>query len=255
MTDEIEITRQGAVLSAVLARPEKKNAITGAMYEALIGILEQAEQDASVGALVLSGKGGVFTAGNDIGDFLAIATGADASRDPHDSPGWRFIVKLADFGKPLIAAVQGPAVGIGTTLCFHCDLVYAASDARFHMPFVNLGLVPEAGSSLLAPERFGRAKAAEYLLLAEPFDAETACALGLVNEVLPESALLAHAMGRAAALAAKPRSALLATRRLMRGDPAPLKERMEREIRAFGAALASEEARSAFIAFMTGAKG
>ena len=122
------------------------------------------------------------------------------------------------------------------------------------MPFVNLGLVPEAGSSLLAPERFGRARAAEYLLLAEPFDAETAHALGLVNAVLPESTLLAHAIGKAAALAAKPRSALLATRRLMRGDPAVLKERMHREIEAFGAALASEEARSAFTAFISGAE-
>ncbi len=255
MTDEIEVSREGAVLSAAFARPEKKNAITSAMYEALIELFDKAEQDASVGALVLSGKGGVFTAGNDIRDFLAIATGALGSRDPREFPGWRFIAKLVDFGKPLIAAVQGPAVGIGTTLCFHCDLVYASSDARFHMPFVNLGLVPEAGSSLLAPERFGRARAAEYLLLAEPFDAGTACALGLVNEVLPESTLLSHAMEKAAALAAKPRSALLAARRLLRSDPDALKQRMEREIKAFGAALASEEARSAFIAFVAGAKG
>ena len=255
MTQDIEISRQGPVLSAAFARPEKKNAITSAMYEALIGVFEQAEQDADVGALVLSGKGGVFTAGNDIRDFIAIATGSGGSRDPRDFPGWRFISRLADFDKPLIAAVQGPAVGIGTTLCFHCDLVYATSDARFHMPFVNLGLVPEAGSSLLAPARFGRAKAAEYLLLGEPFDAETACRLGFVNEVLPESALLPHAMAKAAALAAKPRSALLATRRLMRGDPAALKERMVREIEAFGVALASDEARSAFFAFMSGAKG
>jgi enoyl-CoA hydratase/carnithine racemase len=255
MTDGIETTREGAVLSAAFARPEKKNAITNAMYQALVEIFDRAEQDASVGALVLSGKGGVFTAGNDIGDFLAIATGAAGSRDLRDFPGWRFLAKLADFVKPLIAAVQGPAIGVGTTLCFHCDLVYAARDARFHMPFVNLGLVPEAGSTLLAPERFGRARAAEYLLLAEPFDAERASALGLVNEVLPESALLVHAMEKAAALAAKPRSALLAARRLMRGDPAALKERMAREIEVFGAALASEEARSAFIAFMSGAKG
>jgi len=255
MTDGIETTREGAVLSAAFARPEKKNAITSAMYQALVEIFDRTEQDASVGALVLSGKGAVFTTGNDIGDFLAIATGAPGSFDPRDFPGWRFLARLADFGKPLIAAVQGPAIGIGTTLCFHCDLVYAARDARFHMPFVNLGLVPEAGSTLLAPERFGRARAAEYLLLAEPFDAERACALGLVNEVVPESALLVHAMEKAAALAAKPRSALLAARRLMRGDPGAVKERMDREIEAFGAALASEEARSAFIAFMSGAKG
>jgi enoyl-CoA hydratase/carnithine racemase len=255
MTPDIEIARQGAVLSAAFARPEKKNAITSAMYEALIDVLDKAEQDAGVGALVLSGKGGVFTAGNDIRDFLVIATGAGGSRDPRDFPGWRFIARLADFGKPLIAAVQGAAVGIGTTLCFHCDLVYAAGDARFHMPFVDLGLVPEAGSSLLAPERFGRVRAAEYLLLGEPFDAQTACRLGLVNDVLPETALLPHAIGKAAALAAKPRAALLATRRLMRGDPGLLRERMEREIEAFGAALASDEARSAFIAFMSGKRG
>jgi enoyl-CoA hydratase/carnithine racemase len=255
MTDGIETAREGAVLSAAFARPEKKNAITSAMYRALVEIFDQADEDQSVGALVLSGKGGVFTAGNDIGDFLAIAGGAGGSRDPRDFPGWRFIARLAGFGKPLVAAVQGPAIGVGTTLCFHCDLVYATRDARFHMPFVDLGLVPEAGSSLLAPERFGRARAAEYLLLAEPFDAERACALGLVNEVLPESALLVHAMEKAAALAAKPRAALLATRRLMRGDPGAVKERMHREIEAFGAALASEEARSAFVAFLSGAKG
>ncbi len=255
MTNEIEIARQGAVLTAAFARPEKKNAITSAMYEALIDVFDTAEQDAGVGALVLSGKGGVFTAGNDIKDFIAIATGAVGSRDPRDFPGWRFISRLAGFGKPLIAAVQGAAVGIGTTLCFHCDLVYAAGDARFHMPFVNLGLVPEAGSSLLAPERFGRVRAAEYLLLGEPFDAQTAYRLGLVNEVLPEAALLPHAIEKAALLAAKPRSALLAARRLMRGDPAALRERMEREIEAFGVALASDEARSAFFAFMSGAKG
>ena len=207
MTDEVEITREGAVLSAALARPQKKNAITSAMYEALIDVFEKAERDASVGALVLSGKGGVFTAGNDIGDFLAIATGAAGS-----------------------------------------------PDARFSMPFVNLGLVPEAGSSLLAPERFGRARAAEFLLLAEPFDAARALALGLVNEVLPEAELLTHAISKAAVLAAKPRSALLATRRLLRGDPEALKARMAEEIQAFSAALASSEARAAFMAFMAGAK-
>jgi enoyl-CoA hydratase/carnithine racemase len=254
MTSGIEIARQGAVLSAAFARPEKKNAITSAMYEALIGALEEAEGDSGIGAVVLSGKGGVFTAGNDIGDFLAIATGGARAREPRDFPGWRFVAALADFGKPLVAAVQGAAVGVGTTLCFHCDLVYAASDARFQMPFVNLGLVPEAGASLLAPLRFGRAKAAEHLLLCEPFDAETACRLGLVNEVVGESRLLDLAMDKAAALAAKPRAALLATRRLMRGDPRVLKEQMEREREAFSAALASDEARAAFMAFMSGAK-
>src|SRR5271163_2056406 len=189
MTQDIEVAREGAVMTAAFARPQKKNAITGAMYEALIEAFEAAERDSGVGALMLSGKGGVFTAGNDIGDFLA-----GASRAAGDFPAWRFVSKLAEFEKPLIAAVDGLAVGVGTTLCFHCDLVYATAQARFQMPFVNLGLVPEAGSSLLAPQRFGRAKAAEYLLLAEPFDAEQARALGLVNAVVPQSELIAIAM-------------------------------------------------------------
>ena len=243
---DIEIAREGAVLSAAFARPQKKNAITGAMYEALIEALEAAERDPDVGAFMLSGKGGVFTAGNDIADFLAVA-----ARGTGDFPAWRFVSKLAEFEKPLIAAVDGLAIGVGTTLCFHCDLVYASPAARFQMPFVNLGLVPEAGSSLLAPQRFGRAKAAEFLLLAEPFGADEALRLGLVNAVLPQAELMAHAMGRAAELAAKPRAALLATRRLLRGDPEALRARMAEEMHAFSAALKSPEAHAAFQAFLS----
>jgi len=246
LTRDIEIAREGAVMSAAFARPQKKNAITGAMYEALIEAFEAAERDPDVGALVLSGKGGVFTAGNDIADFLAVA-----ARGTGDFPAWRFVSKLAEFEKPLIAAIDGLAIGVGTTLCFHCDLVYAAPAARFQMPFVNLGLVPEAGSSLLAPQRFGRAKAAEFLLLAEPFGADEALKLGLVNAVLPQAELMGHAMGRAAALAAKPRAALLATRRLLRGDAEALKARMAEEMHAFSAALKSPEAHAAFQAFLS----
>ena len=246
---DIEIAREGAVLSAAFARPEKKNAITGAMYEALIEAFEAAERDASVGAFVLSGKGGVFTAGNDIGDFLGFA-----ERGPGDFPAWRFVSKVASFEKPLVAAVDGLAIGVGTTLLFHCDLVYATREARFQMPFVDLGLVPEAGASLLAPQRFGRAKAAEFLLLGEPFGAEEALRLGLVNAVLPQAELLGHALAKAAALAAKPRGALLATRRLLRGDPEALKVRMAEESHAFAAALKSPEARAAFQAFLGGGR-
>jgi len=248
---DIEVAREGAVMTAAFARPQKKNAITGAMYEALIEAFEAAERDPSVGAFVLSGKGGVFTAGNDLGDFVALATGAGAANDGKDFPAGRFTRKLAEFEKPLIAAVDGLAVGIGTTLCFHCDLVYATPESRFQMPFVNLGLVPEAGSSLLAPQRFGRAKAAEFLLLGEPFDAKEALALGFVNAILPQAELIAHAMGKAAALAAKPRAALLATRRLMRGDAETLKARMADETHAFSEALASPEAHAAFRAFLS----
>ncbi len=254
MSAGIEVQREGAVLIAAFARPDKKNAITGAMYEALTEAFETAEREADIGALVLAGRGGVFTAGNDIADFLSFAAGAGGARDFGAFPASRFISKLADFAKPLVAAVDGLAVGVGTTLCFHCDLVYATPAARFHMPFVNLGLVPEAGSSLLAPQRFGRAKAAEFLMLAEPFDAEAALTLGFVNALVPADALIAHAVGKAAALAAKPRSALIATRRLLRGDLAPLKARMAEEGEAFGSALASPEARAAFMAFMASGK-
>ena len=249
MTDNIEIAREGAVLSAAFARPEKKNAITGAMYEALIEAFDTAERDASVGALVLSGKGGVFTAGNDIADFLAVAM-----HEAGEFPAWRFVSKLAEFEKPLVAAVDGLAIGVGTTLCFHCDLVYATPEARFQTPFVDLGLVPEAGSSLLAPQRFGRAKAAELLLLGEPFGAEEALRLGLVNAVLPQGELLPHAMKKAAALAAKPREALLATRRLMRGDNEAVKAQMAEESHAFSLALKSPEAHAAFQAFLAGGR-
>jgi enoyl-CoA hydratase/carnithine racemase len=165
-----------------------------------------------------------------------------------------FIRALAAFEKPLVAAVEGPAVGVGTTLCFHCDLVYAAPDARFQMPFVNLGLVPEAGASLLAPQRFGYAKAAEFILLAESFDASVARDLGLVNAIVEPGELYAHALAKAQALAAKPRDALLATRRLLRGDPAVLKARMDEELRLFGEAVRSPQARAAFTAFMQKAK-
>jgi enoyl-CoA hydratase/carnithine racemase len=248
MTDLVEISRDGQVLCATLARTEKKNALTGAMYQTLVEAFAQAGRDETVGAVLLRGKDGVFTAGNDIGDFLAAAGSMETS------PATLFIRALAAFEKPLVAAVEGPAIGIGTTLCFHCDLVYAAPGARFQMPFVNLGLVPEAGSSLLAPQRFGYAMAAEFILLAESFDAAVAHDLGLVNALVEPDELYAHALAKAQALAAKPRDALLATRRLLRGDPAILKARMDEELRLFGEAVRSPQARAAFMAFMQKAK-
>ncbi|MGD0639211.1 MAG: enoyl-CoA hydratase-related protein [Roseiarcus sp.] len=253
MSELVRIEREGGVSCVTLARPEKKNALTGAMYERLVAAFAEASRDQNVGALLLAGSQGVFTAGNDIGDFLSGAFAAAASNVV--SPGVKFIRALATFDKPLVAAVEGPAVGIGTTLCFHCDLVYATPSARFQMPFVNLGLVPEAGSSLLAPQRFGAAKAAEVLLLAEPFDAEAARDLGLVNAIVEPGALFAHALAKAEALAAKPREAMLATRRLLRGDPTALLQRMDEELALFHERLRSPEARAAFMAFMAKAKG
>jgi enoyl-CoA hydratase/carnithine racemase len=253
MSEFVKVRRDGAVLVVTLARPEKKNALTGAMYEVLIAAFAQASDDAGIGALVIEGSGGVFCAGNDVGDFLAYARAPGMVTS--ELPGMRFIYALVRFAKPLVAAIEGPAVGIGTTLCFHCDLVYAAPSARFHMPFVDLGLVPEAGSSLLAPLRFGRARASEYLLLGEPFDAEAARAGGLVNAVVDAASLHAHALAKATALAAKPRQALLAARRLIRGDEAAVLARMDEEVRLFEAALRSPEAQAAFMAFMSRSKG
>jgi enoyl-CoA hydratase/carnithine racemase len=252
MSEFIKVERDGAVLVVTLARPEKKNALTGAMYEALIAAFAEASDDASVAALLIEGSGGVFSAGNDIGDFLAYALAPGAQIG--EAPVMRFIYALARFGKPLVAAVEGPAVGLGTTLCFHCDLVYASPSARFHMPFVDLGLVPEAGSSLLAPLRFGRARASQYLLLGEPFDAETARADGLINAIVDAAALHAHALAKAKALAAKPRQALLTARRLIRGDEATVIARMDEEVKLFQAALKSPEAQAAFMAFMKRSK-
>lgn len=249
MTDLVEVARDGAVVVVTLNRVEKKNALTGEMYAALTAAFKQAGRDETAAALLLRGKEGVFTAGNDIADFVA------AAASPDDLPAWSFIQALATFEKPLVAAIDGLAIGVGTTLCFHCDLVYAAPGARFHMPFLNLGILPEAGASLLAPQRFGYARAAEFILLAEPFDALRAHQLGLVNAILEPGELYGHALGKAQALAAKPRDALLAARRLMRGDPAVLKARMDEEARLFRDAVRSPEARAAFAAFMARPRG
>jgi len=252
MTEHVKVERDGAVLSVILNRPDKKNALTAAMYDAMRGALEAATIDDELAVVVFSGEGGVFTAGNDIADFAAAAQSAHGFEA---SAGGKFIRALARFDKPLVAAVEGNAVGIGTTLCFHCDLVYAAPSAKFRMPFVDLGLVPEGGASMLAPLRFGFPRAAEFLLLGEAFGAETAKEIGFVNAVTPAEGLRALAMEKARALASKPRAAMLATRRLLRGDREPLYAHMEAELEAFAAAVRSPEARKAFMAFLGKGKG
>jgi enoyl-CoA hydratase/carnithine racemase len=249
----VDIEREGGVLVATLNRPDKKNALTGAMYRALREALVTASADEGIGAVLVTGAGGAFCAGNDIGDFLA--ENRAQSEGARSGPGGEFIRTLARFDKPLVAAVEGAAVGVGTTMCLHCDLVYAAPSARFAMPFVNLGLVPEAGSSMLVPRRFGLGVASELLLLGEAIDATRAREIGLVAEVVVPEALKAHAFAKAKALAAKPRAALLATRKLMRGDAEALYAHMEEELVAFARALKSPEARAAFEAFTARAKG
>ncbi|TCU58687.1 enoyl-CoA hydratase/carnithine racemase [Novosphingobium sp. PhB57] len=241
MSEGILVIDDGGVLEILIDRPEKKNALTAPMYRAMTAALASASARTDIGVVLVGGQGDAFCAGNDLADFMSGPDGAEAALD--------FIRAIAVFEKPLVAAVQGLAVGVGTTMLFHCDLVYAAPDAAFVMPFVNLGIVPEAASSLLAPATLGHAKAAAMLLLGEPLDAQGAERAGLVTAVVPVDALLGHARAKAAALMAKPPEALLATRRLMKGDPALVSARIEEEARIFREALQSPEAREAFTAF------
>ena len=241
MSEHIAVIEQAGVLEIHIDRPDKKNALTAAMYRAMTAALADASARADIGAVLFAGRGDAFCAGNDLKDFLAGPEGGAAA--------FAFIRAIAAFDKPLVAAVQGLAVGVGTTMLFHCDLIYAAPDARFIMPFVNLGIVPEAGSSLLAPALMGHAKAAAMLMLGEPMDAQGADRAGLVTAIVPADQLLDHARARAAALMAKPPQALAVTRRLMKGDPATLTARIDEEARLFRESLTSPEAQEAFTAF------
>lgn len=233
------------VLRIEIARPDKKNALTQAMYGAMADALAAAERDPGVRAAMIHGTRDCFTAGNDLKDFLV--------RPPRtqETPVFRFISALPVFGKPLIAAVNGAAVGIGTTMLLHCDLVYAAPGAKFQLPFVSLGLVPEAGSSFLLPYIAGYQRAAELLLLGQPFGTDKALAAGFVTEVVPEGELFERARAAALAIAALPPAAVRATKLLMRKRfGARTAEAMEEEGKVFGERLASPEAKEAMTAFL-----
>lgn len=240
------LTHQDAgVLTLTFNRVERKNSINVAMYDALATALEKAAGDAATRVVVIQGHETIFSAGNDIEDFLKNKPAG------MDSPVFRFLRGIATFPKPLVAAVCGPAVGVGTTLLFHCDLVYAGDNAAFSMPFVNLGLVPEAASSLLVPQMFGYHRAAEALLLGEPFMAEAALEVGLVNRVVPPLEANALAQAQARKLAAKPLSSLIATKQLMKGgQQKAVLERMGEEGAQFGRMLGEPAAREAMTAFM-----
>jgi enoyl-CoA hydratase/carnithine racemase len=207
---DIQVTRKDGVLAIGFNRPAKRNALTAAMYGAMANALAEAEADATVRVVLFHGSDEVFTAGNDLEDFL--------QRPPHgeDAPVFRFLTAVAGSRKPLVAAVNGPAVGLGTTLLLHCDLVYAADTARFSLPFTQLGLVPEFGSSYLLPLIAGYQRAAELLLLGEPFDAATAQAAGFVTRVLPATETLAAAWTAAGKLARLPRKSIETTRALLK---------------------------------------
>lgn len=244
MTD-ILVHTEGGVTTLTFNRPTRKNSITAAMYAALADAMEQARDDASVRVVVIQGHESVFSAGNDLGDFLNSPPAGE------DAPVFRFLRNIASFPKPLLAAVCGPAVGIGTTMLFHCDLVYAGDNAAFSMPFVNLGLCAEGASSLLAPQMFGHHRAAEALLLGEPFYAEAALEVGLVNKVLPPSEAAGYAHAVARKLAAKPMTSLIETKRLMKkGQQALVLQTMAEEGAVFGRMLREPAAKEAFAAFM-----
>jgi enoyl-CoA hydratase/carnithine racemase len=245
MTQDILSHTEAGVTTITLNRVDKKNSITAAMYGAMADALQAAAADAAVRVVVFQGHETIFSAGNDIGDFL--------NKPPagKDSPVFRFLHGIAAFPKPLVAAVCGPAVGVGTTMLFHCDLVYAGDNAAFSMPFVNLGLCPEAASSLLVPQMLGYHRAAEALLMGEPFMAEAALEVGLVNRVLPPTEANNYAQAQARKLAAKPISSLVETKRLMKKGQATLvAQQMAEEGASFGRMLGEPAAKEAFTAFM-----
>lgn len=232
------------VASVAIDRASKKNALTLEMYEGLVAAFERAAEDEAARVILLHGAEGVFTAGNDLLDFMQNPPTGE------DSAVFRFLLALWSAEKPVVVAVDGPAVGIGTTLLFHADLIYASERARFHMPFINLGLVPEGGSSFLLPRLAGYAKANELLMFGEPFDAQAALSIGLVNEVLPVDALLPRARARARELAQRPAEALRASKRLIReGTREAVKATLQREGAVFIERLTSPEAMAAFQAF------
>jgi enoyl-CoA hydratase/carnithine racemase len=244
MAEHIAVAVQDRILSIRLERPEKKNALTRGMYQGMIEALQQAEADPAVRVVLIAGKQDCFTAGNDLIDFANAKPG-------ETSPAILYLQTLASVRKPVIAAVGGVAVGIGTTMLLHCDLAYAASDARFQLPFVNLGLCPEAGSSVILPALMGHRRAAELLFFGEPFSAELARELGIVNAVVAGSELLGTAIAKAQQLAEKPPSALRTIKALLKNESAGLvSDAMVRETEKFAALLQGPEAREAMMAFV-----
>ncbi len=236
------------VATIEIARPEKKNALTQAMYSAMAAALDAAMADASVRAVLITGQPGIFTSGNDIEDFMQRPPGSGS--DAMDSPVFQFMRSLLLCDKPVVAAVTGAAIGIGTTLLLHCDFVYVSDEARLAMPFVTLGLVPEFASSLLVPQLMGQRRAAEKLLMGDPFTGEQAVECGIANAVLPAGEVLAHARRVAERFNALPPGAVREAKQLMR---APQREQVLQVIRAegelFGKRLRSPEAMEAFQAF------
>ena len=247
MTSEIQITRDGGVQVVRFNRPEKKNALTRAMYETMTAAMVAADASDDIAVHMITGTGGIFTSGNDIKDFASRAI--DLAQ--RASGASAFITTLPLLKKPIVAAVDGLAIGVGVTMLFHCDLVYASPAASFRTPFLDLGLVMEAGSSLLAPHIMGHQRAFELLCLGEPFSAEDAHRAGFVNRIVPSDRLEQAALAAAHRLAAKPPGALAEARRLLKGQtPEHASARMTEEGAVFARLLASPDAKEAFAAFL-----
>jgi enoyl-CoA hydratase/carnithine racemase len=241
---DIQISKENGILSIAFDRESKKNALTAAMYQQLADALKDAQSDDAVRVILFTGKPQAFSAGNDLEDFLKNPPNSK------DAPVFQFLWQISHAAKPIVAAVSGVAVGIGTTMLLHCDLVYASDNAKFSMPFTQLGLCPEAASSMLLPELSGYQRAAEKLLLGEAFNVEEARDMGLVNRILPADELLFFAQKQAAKLAALPASSIRVTKQLMKKNRVSATEaQMTVEIEHFAAMLTAPEAKEAFTAF------
>jgi enoyl-CoA hydratase/carnithine racemase len=244
MADQIDFQIADGVAHIVINRPEKKNALTAAMYAGLVGAFQEAESAKSVRVSLIYGTNDCFTAGNDLQDFM------NAPPTDDSSPTVQFLKTVHAARKPIVAGVAGPAVGIGTTLLLHCDLIYADPKTRFQLPFVNLGLCPEFGSSFLLPQFVGHARAAELLLLGDVFSAQTALELGLINGVTPEGQVIATATEKANQLAQRPAASLHLTKQLLKkAHSRPVSATIDEELIEFGKRLKSPEAAEAFRAF------
>ncbi len=245
MTETLRSTLIDGIRHIEMARPEKKNALTADMYQRMGDALIAADADPAVQVILVSGAGGNFTAGNDLTDFLANPPMEESA------PVFRFITAMATLQKPFVAAVEGVAVGVGVTMLLHCDMVYVGASAKFVLPFTNLGLTPEAGSSVLLPMRVGYARAAELLLLGEPFSAQVAVETGIGNAILPDGHVLEHALARCRKLTTQPSASLLLTKQLLkRAQKDRVRETMSFEGGLFRQRLVSPEAKEAFSAFL-----
>jgi len=243
-TKHVLVNSQDGIMRIQLNRPEKKNALTVAMYRTMADALTRADQDNNIRVVLLTGTENCFSAGNDLVDFKNVSLGTEHLENP-------FALAISQAKKPIVAAVSGVAIGIGTTMLLHCDLIFAGTKAVFHLPFVNLGLCPELGSSLLLPLLIGHQRAAEIFLLGQPFSAQTAHEIGIVNCVCPEEKLMATALEKARQIAAQPLGALCLTKALMkRGREAALMAAIKEESIEFGKRLISPEAKEAFQAFL-----